>query len=84
MIPCGVVAKCSRPDIERPGVQFSDGSCFFTISIQCVFVSQCFLIYHLFLLHVSLKVDLVTHCYVCLVFCGWDGWGQDGWVGFCL
>ena len=43
-----------------------------------------FFLYHLYLLLVTSILDLVTHCCVCLVFCGWDGWGKDGWVGFCF
>ena len=37
--------------------------------------------YHLCMLHVTLILDLVTHCCVCLVFVDGMGGGKDGWVG---
>ena len=40
--------------------------------------------YHLCLVHVTLILDLVTHCCVCLVFVDGMGGGKNGWVGFCF
>ena len=34
------------------------------------------------MLHVTLILDLVTHCCVCLVFVDGMGGGRDGWDGF--
>ena len=35
-------------------------------------------------LHITLILDLVTHCCVCLVFVNGMGGGRGGWDGFCF
>ena len=63
VIPCGAVAKFSTGHWEAQGSILRRVLIFSTISIQCVFVSQCFIIDFIIIIIIFVVANLVTPYY---------------------